>query len=310
MFGRRSDGRRVVQEDPIVGLVPYIMPQRVDAQVHTLLHVNCDTLTKYIRSQRDSGYAFSYMDLITAGYVRAVSQYPYLNRFISNKQVFARNSICVSLTIVKAKDGVDDALETTIKVHFSPYDTIYDVHNKFKAEIDKNRKPEEMNSTDKIARVLLSIPGLPTTVVMLARLLDRYGLMPRFLVNASPFHTGLFIANMASIGLPHVNHHIYNFGTTSLFIGIGSTVKTAVPGPNGSTLFERSIPLGIVADERIISGADLGRALGLWRAMLNDPEKLEVPPENAVYEIPPEKMPSLLSRKERRREKKKAAMGA
>lgn len=33
MFGFRPDGRRVSSIDPIVGITPYLMPMRCDAQV-------------------------------------------------------------------------------------------------------------------------------------------------------------------------------------------------------------------------------------------------------------------------------------
>lgn len=311
MFGRRFDGRRITQDDPILALVPYLMPQRVDAQVHLTLQVDCDTLTKYIRQQRDKGNEFSYMDLIVASYIRAVSQFPELNRFVANKQVYARNSICVSLTIIR--EAGETIEETTIKLHFSPYDTIFDVHNKFREEIDKNRAMESVNNTDKMARFLISFPGLPTTIVAIARLLDRYGILPRFIINLSPFHTGMFITNMASIGMPHVNHHIYNFGTTSLFISMGNVLRTPVKSPTGEITYSRKMPLGIVVDERITSGAQCGRALSFFYSLVNDPTQMEIPPASIRTDIPVEKMPSLSSRRERRRERrqaKKALAGA
>ena len=43
----------------------------------------------------------------------------------------------------------------------------------------------------------------------------------------------MFITNLASIGLPAVNHHIYNFGTCSQFVSIGSVERTAQAGPQG-----------------------------------------------------------------------------
>lgn len=300
MFGRRPDGRRIRHSDPILAFTPYIMPQRVDAQVHTVLPVNCDILTQFIRTQREKGYDISYMDLISAAYVRAVSQYPELNRFVANKQVYSRNSICISLTIIKSSEKVEDIQESAFKIHFSPYDTVYDVHDKFQAEIEKNRKPETVNETDKLVRFLLAIPGLPTTIVGIVKLLDRYGILPRAIINLSPFHTGLFIANMASIGMPHVNHHIYNFGTTSLFIGMGSVQRKSVQKA-GNVKVERTIPLGIVSDERITSGAEYGLAMSYFRSLMADPAKLEVPPETVRYEIPKEKMPHLESRRQRRR---------
>jgi len=296
VFGRRPDGRRIEQEDPILALVPYIMPTRVDAQVHSVQRVDFDVLTRYIRAQRDKEQTITYLDLIVAAYVRTISQYPELNRFILNKQNFARNTICVSLAILRKFENSEKIEETTLKFHFSPYDTIYDVHNKLDAEISANRQPEARNGTDKIARVLLAVPGLPLTIVSLARLLDRYGLLPRAIINVSPFHTGLFVTNMLSLGMPYVNHHIYNFGTTSLFISMGKVERNPSPAPDGSIAYHRMMPLGVVSDERITSGAVYGMAFGCWRDHLAEPARLETPPETVRFDLPPEKMPPVLGR--------------
>ena len=50
MFGRRQDGRRLKLDDPIVGLTPYVMPRRDDSQVMVTQHIDCDTLTAFIRA--------------------------------------------------------------------------------------------------------------------------------------------------------------------------------------------------------------------------------------------------------------------
>lgn len=284
MFGRRQDGRRLKLSDPIVGLTPYIMPRRDDSQVMVTQYIDCDTLTAFIRAQRDAGNQISYMDLIVAAYVRTVAKYPELNRFIMNKKLYARNHIAVSLAVLKSMEG-DAIQETTIKVKLPPEATLMDVHNLFAASIEENRKPVTSNLTDKVARTLLGTPGLATFIVALARFLDRYGIMPGLILKASPFHTSMFITNMASIGMPSVYHHIYNFGTTSVFIGMGRIERHAEPAPGGAVRFRRMIPLGVVIDERIACGAAYGRAFSYLREMLADPAKLLVPPEKVNAEI-------------------------
>lgn len=308
MFGRRPDGRRVEQRDAILAFAPYLMPTRVDAQVHSVQHIDCDILTQYIRKQREKGFTLSYLDLVVAAYVRVISQNPEMNRFIANKQLYARNSICVSMALLKTFENSDEIQESTIKVFFNPEDTIYQVHDTLQRVIEENRKPDVANDTDKIARFLLAVPGLPTAVAMTARLLDRYGLLPRYVLNASPFHTGLFVVNMMSLGMPYVNHHVYNFGNTSIFISLGKVERTPMPGPGGTIAYRRLIPIGVVSDERITSGAAYGRAFAYWRDLLAAPEQLEVPPASVAYDFPPEKMPPVARRRIFRR--KRPAIGA
>jgi hypothetical protein len=261
------------------------MPQRVDAQVHATIQADCDTLTNYIRSQREKGNVLSYMDLIIAAYVRAASQFPQLNRFIMNKQLYARNHLCVSFVTLKKNE--DDSIdESLVKLEFDLSDTIYQVSEKMEAAIEESRQPKNTNLTDAIARGLLAVPGLPTLIVGLARILDRYGLMPSIIHKASPFHTSLFISNMASLGMGAIYHHIYNFGTTSLFVSMGKTEQVVKANADGTCRNRRVMPIGTVVDERISSGGGFARAFGFYSACLNQPEILESPPAEVKLETP------------------------
>lgn len=288
MFGFRPDGKRIQKIDPIVAITPYFMPQRVDAQVQSMQHVDCDVLTEYIREQRAKGHNLSYTDLIVAAYVQAVAKYPQLNRFVVNKQLFARNQICISMTVLK-NSGELNPDEATFKLDLKPTDTVYDVHEKMEKAVEENRKVSTVNGTDKAVKLLMSIPGLTSGIVNLARLLDRYGLLPKAVCDLSPFHTGMYITNMASLGMTYVYHHIYNFGTTSIFLSIGKVEKVNVVQPDGSVKVRRMLPMGLVIDERIASGCNYGLAFGVWRDLLAKPHLLEKPAE----EIAPEMLESL-----------------
>ena len=276
MFGRRFDGLRIKSIDPIVGLTPYIMPTRVDSQVFCPQQVDCDILTNFLRQKRNEKLEYTYVDLIIAAFIRVLAKYPEMNRFVVNKQLYDRKYISVSMAVLKLSNE-DKPEETTIKFEFSPDDLLAEVHAKVKKAIDENRKPSTVNLTDRVAKTLLAIPGFPTLVVGIAKLLDRYGLMPKFLYAASPFHTSLFLTNMASIGMPYVYHHIYNFGTTSIFLSMGKVEKVSTAGSGGSIVFKRMLPLGVTLDERITEGSTFGLAFGLFRDLLAHPDKLEKP---------------------------------
>lgn len=283
MFGFRPDGRRIGNIDPIVRMTPYLMPMRCDAQVFLQHKVDYEKLARYIAAQSAKGEKITFMNIIVAAYVRAVSQHPEINRFIMNKQYFSRNNCTVSFTMLKDPHDAD-AGETVVKIRFDPTDTIYDVRDRMIAQVDANRGAETKNFVDKLAGGVLAIPGLPTLVVALVRLLDRYGLCPGALLDELPFHTGMFITNNASIGLHHVNHHIYNFGSTSLFFGMGTVERSVVLDKDGKPKLKRMLPIGITADERVCSGAHYAGFFSTMSAHLNNPELLEVPPETVRYD--------------------------
>ncbi len=282
MFGRRKDGRAVKNIDPIIALTPYLMPMRCDAQVMLHHDVPYEPLARYIQEKSAEGVKLTFMELFIAAFVRAVSQLPETNRFIVNKRIYARTQLTVSFVVLKSTDS-ETIEENTIKCHFDPADTIYDVAERVRIAIEDARREQADNATMKVAQALTR-PIFANTVVAIARLLDRYGIMPRFLLEASPFHTSLFLTNMASIGMPTVNHHIYNFGTTSMFFSIGAVKRVAEPTSGGTVARKRFLPIGITADERICAGAMYGKLIGQIMRALANPAMLETPPERVCYD--------------------------
>ena len=282
MFGFRPDGRRVKNIDPIVRITPYLMPMRCDAQVFLQHRADYELMARYIAKKGAEGERITFMQIIIAAFVRTVSQHPEINRYIMNKQFFSRKNCTVSFTMLKDMTDPDKG-ETAVKIKYDLTDTLFDVRDRMNKAIAGSRGEGNSNFSDKLVRILFAIPFLPSALVGLVRLLDRYGLCPGALLDELPFHTSMFITNNASIGLHHVYHHIYNFGSTSLFFGMGTVERVAVV-EKGATRMKRFLPIGITADERVCSGAHYAQFFGTMRYYLDHPEELEVPPESVKFD--------------------------
>ena len=283
MFGRRPDGRRLKKQDPIMQITPYLMPMRCDAQVFLEHKADYEKLSRYIVKKSQEGEKITFMQILVAAYVRAISNNPEANRFIFNKQYYARNNCSVSYTVLKDPQNPESA-ETTVRILFDPTDTIFDVRDRMNHAVETARATQEGDFVIRLAKIVLGIPGLTTLVVQAYRLLDRYGLAPKFLINELPFYSGLFITNNGSIGLPAPLHHIYNFGNVSLFMGMGGVQKEAFVEPDGKTRMRRYMQLGITADERVCSGAHYAAFFADVMHLIANPEELEVPPEKVFYD--------------------------
>jgi hypothetical protein len=282
MFGRRSDGYLVKKIDPIIALTPYLMPMRCDAQVFLGYKVDYETLARYVVAQGAEGHKLTFMEVIIAAFIRSVSELPEINRFISNKRMYARNELTVSFVALKDNPR-GEIEENAVKCHFDLRDNIYDVAERV-ANIVKDARTEAMDTSALKVAKALSKPILANPVVALVRLMDRYGIMPRFLLDASPFHTSLFITNMASIGMPAVNHHIYNFGTTSMFWSIGAVERTVALDQTGTAVRKRMLPIGVTADERVCPGAVYAKMVARMIKLVNDPAQLETRPLAVAYD--------------------------
>ena len=286
----RPDGTRVKNLPPLVAAIPYIMPKRYDAWNTITENIDEEVIKEFIRDQRRQGVRLNHMSVIISAYYKASLENPKLNYFVMNRKIYKRNHFCVSFVIMKKlADGSPS--ETTLKVYLEPEDTVFTVNEKIKSAIAANEKTEQSNSTDHFARFMFSVPGLPRFVVGLAYFLDRHGLLPRKVIDLSPFHTSLFITNLASIKTSFIHHHCYEFGTTSVFVCMGKPVPNYMAGD----LSRKMMPLGIVMDERICTGYEYAAFYSDFKGYLRDLSQLETPFDGSRPQKEEEKIPAGVS---------------
>ncbi len=274
----RADGKKLKGVDPMYKIEPHIMSKRNDAMNMITLDIPYDPIHEYLNEKRKEKRPLSHMAVILAAYLRTVAEYPELNRFIVNKKAYARNEYSVAMVVLKS--GSSDQ-GTMSKMYFENTDTIFEVNEKIEAYVTANRNDPENNGTEKIMKVLLSVPGLLRVAVPFLKLMDRWGWLPKSIIDMSPFHNSLVISNLMSIRTNHIYHHCYNFGTTSVFITIGN-LREVPRRKSGEVYFERCMPLGVVMDERICSGSYFAAAFRRMQKYLKNPALLELPPEKVV----------------------------
>lgn len=285
-FGDRSDGRKLRTVNPMTKFMPYIMPMRCDA-CNTYSDMFDVTKTdKFCREKVKQGKtSFGFLHIMLAAYVRAASQRPGINRFISGQKVFARNDIQVVMTVKKTLSL--DSPDTCIKVRFEPTDTVDQIYEKFNAVVSEvQSKPDEVNSFDKLNKLLSLIPGLLCRwTVKFLNLLDYFGLLPKKLLWLSPFHGSMIITSMGSLGIRPIYHHIYNFGNLPVFIAYGGRRSVVCCDKEGRASLKKYIELKVVTDERICDGYYYASAFKLIKRYVENPELLETPPEKVVEDI-------------------------
>ncbi len=289
-LGDRSDGWKLRGLDPYDTVSPYIMVERCDAQNFFNDKFEITAAEQYVREKRALGMKnFGLMHVILAAYIRTISQKPYLNRFLSGQKVYARNSIQVNMA--GKHDLVASETNTVIKVFFEPEDTSEEVYNKFSKTYNDAFAGEE-NDFDGTARILNYIPGLlKKFAVWFLKLLDYFGLLPKALLNVSPFHGSMFITSMGSLGIPPIYHHLYNFGNIPVFIAFGAKRHACELTPDGETVRRKYIDYTVVTDERICDGFAYASAFKVFRRFLANPWLLDNPPEELASDPDIDKKP-------------------
>ena len=284
-IGDRYDGRRLRTLNPFYQITPFIMSSRVDAQDYYEDRIAIGRAEAWLRELRERGYQdIGFLHLFIAVMVRTMSQKPALNRFVAGQRIFARNGIYITLAIKKQLH--ENGLETTLKMEFQPEDTIFDVARRVNRALEENRETESANDTDRTARLFMLMPRfLLRGAINLLRFLDYYGLMPKVIHRASPFHASAFITDLGSLGIGPIYHHIYNFGTTSFFLAFGGKGRELIMDPEGTVRSRSYIPIKVVNDERICDGYYYAGAFKFLRRLFQNPASLETPPDKLVEDI-------------------------
>jgi len=279
----RRDGWRVKPADPVMDLVPYILRTRMDSQVLFEDEIPLAAMEEFIKTHTQDIPGISIMYILIAAMVRQISQRPYLNRFIVHNKLYAHNSIKVSIAI---KRGLSDkGAEAMIKPEFEPEDTIADVVRKIEAEMEASKPTDAENETDKTAKVLGKIPSwVKRPFVNLMYRFDRHGMLPKALEDASPWHSSAFLTNIGSLGIDSVYHHLYEFGTSSLFLAMGKKKRQVVSDDDGNENVEKTLRLCIVTDERICDGHYYAVSMRYFKKLLLKPDQLLRPPHEVKYD--------------------------
>lgn len=280
--GDRYDGYRVKSKDPFFYIVPHIMPERVDSQVFYPDTVDITEIEKFVREHNQTDIpGLRTFHVFLAAAVRTAAEKPYMNRFVVGRKMYHARNFVVSMTIKKL--GTKE--EAIIKLPFDYTDSIYDVAEKLSKAVKENKVAEESNGTDKVAGILGHLPvGILGFVVGCLKALDKKGWMPKAINKISPFHTSLFITNVGSIGIGPVFHHIYNFGTTSVFIAIGKKYYANEIDDEGNVSRRHKMDIKFVVDERTCDGAYYSSIFRKFGFYIKNPDLLLKKGEKVVID--------------------------
>ena len=286
-WGDRNDGRRIRTLSPMAQITMYFQWERnicsnLFEESFEISHVE-----RYIRQKRKEGLKdFGLTHVLLAAYVRGLCKYPQLNRFISGQKVYSRGEDIQYCMVVK-KEMTIESPDTSIKVHLNRKDTAADVYEKLNAAVADVKKSQELDSgLDGLIDILNLIPGvLLKFTVWLLKFLDYFGLLPKFLLELSPFHGSLFFTSMGSLGIPPIYHHLYDFGNLPVFGAFGCKRRALEVEEDGTVVQRKYLDVKFVLDERIVDGYYYAAFFKHYRAILRHPEILDLPPDELVPDI-------------------------
>ena len=285
-WGDRVDGRRIRSLPPVNYIIPYIMVNRNGSSNLFEEAFEITNVDRYIRQKRREGLTnFGIMHVFLTAYCRGVAKYPGVNRFIAGQKIYSRGEDIQFCMTIK-KDMTTDGAETEIKLHLSPRDTVYDVYKKMNDAIVKVKSTPLDAGVDNAAYALTMIPGVVLKFfVWFLKTLDYFGLLPKFLLEVSPFHGSIFFTSMGSLGIPPVYHHLYDFGNLPVFGSFGCKRRALELQEDGTVVQRKYIDFRFTLDERTVDGFYYAAFLKYYKRLIQHPEVLDEAPAEIVKDM-------------------------
>ena len=273
MFGKRPDASLVRDLNAMRRLMPYVSPRRNDSLFYMNQDIRVDAAFEFIakrNKERPRNRPITLFHLFLRAASMALVVRPGVNRFVKAGRLWQRDGVWI--TFSAKRKLVDGAPMITIKRRFFPESETLDEMTDATYEQLKAGRAGKQTTSDKEMKLLLRLPGpLIRLVLAIQRLADHFGLLPRKMIDADPLYTSVFLANLGSIDYPAGFHHLWEYGTASLF-GVMGRIEREADG-------NRKFTAAWTYDERIEDGLYSYYTLSLIRDWIENPDKMIEPVE-------------------------------
>ena len=276
-LGDRKDGYLIRDIDSMHFVMPLIYPNRCDNEAYVSEKIDLTNAIAFLEKKNAAGddYKYNVFQLIVTAMIKVVTLRPKMNRFIANGNVYQRNEVSASFVIKKQYQ--DESKEGLAFIHATDDTTLDSVHNEIKRLVTSCRKGHGDTSSDAMD-IFNKMPRfLSKFLIRIARMLDKRGKLPQFLIATDPYYSSVVLTNLGSIKLKSGYHHLTNWGTNSVFVAIGEIKKRPFFNDDGTYEMKESLDLGLTVDERIADGYYYSKTIRLLKHLLENPELLELP---------------------------------
>ena len=267
MFLTRPDGERIRDLSRMRKFMPFISPRRNDALVLYQTEIELDNANAFLEelnARRPQDGQVTLFHLYLRSVAMAIHERPGVNRFVAGSRLWQRNH--VAITFSAKQELLDGAPLVTVKRIFPARETLEGMVDSILENLRSRRRGRE-NRSDKEMKLALEFPPfLVKTGLWLLDKANYFNLLTKKMIDDDPLFTSLFIANLGSVGLAAGYHHLWEYGTCSMFGVIGGFRRRA----DGVEIMN----VNYSYDERVEDGMYAGFAMDRIKEKLENPQKL------------------------------------
>lgn len=269
----RPDGD-LLQIHPYRRALSFIMPTRNEAVFYYEDEISAEPVLEYLDAMKAAGrFDVTLTHVIVAGLDRGVYKYPTLNRFVAGQRLYQRRGRWFSFAVKRVKKNKEAKL-ASVKLEMNDGQTFQELCARINAQIHRERSDVKTELDRELALFELLPRFGYRWGFRIFRWLDYNNLLPGSFIRNDAMYASIFMANLGTIEMNAGFHHLYEWGTTSIFVVVGQVVERVVV-VDGRPTVQKRLPLRFSMDERADDG--MGAMLGtevLKETLLNPREIL------------------------------------
>jgi hypothetical protein len=255
--------------------MPFISPRRNESLVYYEMDINVDEALRFARDAnrgRERERRLTLFHLYLHACAKAIAERPLVNRFAAGGRLWQRNGVWLTFS---AKHEIKDGSPlVTVKREFPEGETIDEMGDGV-IEILSTRRSGKRDRSDKEMDFALIMPPLLVKIGLWAlHFAGQHGMLSKKMIDDDPLYTSLFVANLGSVGLDAGYHHLWQYGTCSLFAVMGRVQRR----DDGT----RFIQVKYSYDERVEDGLYAAKAMDIIKQYVQNPKTLCPPAEEPV----------------------------
>ncbi len=284
MFPWRPDAKPVEKISTMQRFMPFISPRRNDSVFYMYQEIEVEASLEYLEKknrERPPDRQLTLFHLLVRALAQSEVLRPGINRFVKAGRLWQRDGVWITFSAKRALE--DGSPMITVKERFyAERESLDEMVDRYFARLIPQRAGKQTQS-DKEVNLMLKLPNVVIQLLLKgAVLLDYFGLLPKKMIDADPLYTSIFLANLGSIDYPAGHHHLWEYGTCSIF-GVMGRIEV---GENG----RRKMRMAWTYDERIADGLYSYYTLEGIRERFENPEQFELTTDE-LRELPREGPP-------------------
>jgi hypothetical protein len=267
MFGHRPDGTLLSDLSHMRAFMPFISPRRNDSLFLYSMDIEVDAAFSFLEEanrQRPADRPMTLFHIYLQACAKGIHERPGVNRFTAGGRLWQRDH--VAITFSAKQEILEGSPMLTLKRVFPESESLEEMVDSLLDRLGRRRGGEVTRSDKEVHFFLRLPPFIVSAGAWLIHRANQLGLMPRSMIEDDPLFTSLFVANLGSVGLDSGYHHLWEWGTCSLFAVLGKVEERA----DGT----RFVNVKYTYDERVEDGLYAAGAMAAIKDGLENPESL------------------------------------